>query len=126
MLSRWSKGRLRHCFYWLQAFGIVQTEGVINWTGSKWVENTLDGGFSVWLTDMKRSDGTRKKLKRWARWDLKDGEIVPEGSLLTLSKKAQTPSSNDKLKAECPAEARNSTSLDPMKHRRKFSRHFQT
>ncbi|CZS98035.1 uncharacterized protein RAG0_06926 [Rhynchosporium agropyri] len=78
-----------------------RTEGVINWTGSKWVENTLDGGFSVWLTDMKRSDGTTKKLKRWARWDLKDGEIVPEGSLLTLSKKAQTPSSNDKLKAEC-------------------------
>ncbi|KAL2072105.1 hypothetical protein VTL71DRAFT_11448 [Oculimacula yallundae] len=78
-----------------------RTEGLINWTGCKWVENTLDGGVSVWLKDIKRADGTTEELKRWARYDNVDPQFVPEGSFLALPKKEQLPAQDEKLKAEC-------------------------
>ncbi|KAH7370031.1 Mss4-like protein [Rhexocercosporidium sp. MPI-PUGE-AT-0058] len=78
-----------------------RTEGLIKWTGCKWVNDTLDGGISVWFKDIKRADGTQEALKRWACWDLKDGEFVPEGSLMTLPKKGEMPPKDDKLKAGC-------------------------
>ncbi|KAK0101617.1 hypothetical protein ONS95_006780 [Cadophora gregata] len=77
-----------------------RTEGLINWTGCKWIEDTLDGGISVWFKDMKRADGTKEGLRRWLRYDAEGGELVPEGSFLTLSKEAK-PLKDDKLKAQC-------------------------
>lgn len=78
-----------------------RTEGLINWVGCKWVEDTLDGGVSVWFKDIKRADGTREELKRWVRRDLEGADLVPEGSLVTLAKKEEIPVKNDKLKAYC-------------------------
>ncbi|KAH9213644.1 Mss4-like protein [Leptodontidium sp. 2 PMI_412] len=78
-----------------------RTEGLINWTGCKWVDNTLDGGISVWFKNIKRPDGTTEVLKRWARRDAGDVEFVPEGSLMTMPKKEEILARDDKLKAGC-------------------------
>ncbi len=78
-----------------------KTEGIVNWTGCKWVEDTLDGGISVWFNNIKRPDGTREELKRWVHYDLRDAKLVPEDALITLPAKKEAAIKNDKLKAQC-------------------------
>jgi hypothetical protein len=61
------------------------------------VEDTLDGGVSVWFREIKDADGTKRELKRWMLRD-GDGELVPEGTLEKLPQKKQ---SSEKLKGQC-------------------------
>jgi hypothetical protein len=75
-----------------------KTEGIIKWNGCKWVEDTLDGGLSVWFNDIVDADGTKRPLKRWMLQDRgKTEEFVPENSYRVLEKKR----ASDKLKAQC-------------------------
>jgi hypothetical protein len=37
------------------------TEGIIKWTGCKWVEDTLDEGISVWLKDIDDGGGKQRR-----------------------------------------------------------------
>jgi hypothetical protein len=79
-----------------------RTEGIINWTGCKWVKDTLDGGVSVWLRDIVGPDGTKKPLQRWMSQDWNGGELVPDHiplNVLPEEKKATTDSA--KLEAQC-------------------------
>lgn len=78
-----------------------KTEGIIKWNGCKWVEDTLDGGVSIWFNEIVDADGTKRPLKRWMLADDTRGEkaeLVPENSLRGLEKK---PPPSDKLKAQC-------------------------
>lgn len=76
---------------------------MIEWTGSKWVEDSLDGGVSVWFKDIHDQGGEKRGLKRWKLPDRGEGEeLVPEGSFTRLSSKAGPASGeSEKLKAEC-------------------------
>jgi hypothetical protein len=54
-----------------------KTEGIIEWTGCKYVEETLDGGVSVWLHDIISPEGGKRSLKRWELQDGKEGVLIP-------------------------------------------------
>ncbi|TVY34193.1 hypothetical protein LOCC1_G008540 [Lachnellula occidentalis] len=80
------------------------TEGVVGWSGCKWVADTLDGGVSVWLRDIGEAgvDGTKRPSKRWLLADeeqSRHGELVPDGTLETLPSDKKR--NADKLKAQC-------------------------
>ncbi|KAF4637114.1 hypothetical protein G7Y89_g976 [Cudoniella acicularis] len=86
---------------WHLATGIWdRTEGIIEWTGCKWVEDTLDGGVSVWLKEIVDQDGSTKALKRWMLPD-RGGELVPEGTFETLPKPSTNLEDQSTLKAQC-------------------------
>lgn len=70
----------------------------MRWTGCKWVEDTLDGGVSVWFKSITDPVGTNRPLKRWLLKD-GDGELVPENTLKILPKDNRKTA--DKLKAQC-------------------------
>lgn len=97
-----------HCFVqwmptasWHLATGLWdRTEGIIKWTGCKWVNDTLDGGISVWLKEIANQDGSKRELRRWMLQD-GDNELVPEGILTSLSEKLAKDESNLTLKAHC-------------------------
>jgi hypothetical protein len=61
------------------------------------VEDTLDGGVSVWFKEIVGLDGTRRVLKRWLLAD-RAGELVPEGTLEVLQPQKKV---SEKLKAQC-------------------------
>jgi len=73
------------------------TEGIIKWNGCKWVEDTLDGGVSVWFKEIEDADGSKRKLKRWMLKDADKG-LIPEG---TLEKLPPGKESSDRLKGQC-------------------------
>ena len=91
---------------WALATGLLErTEGVLEWTGCKWVKDTLDGGVSVWLSAiMNPAAGPKQQraLQRWMLQDGKDGDIVPADAL-----RKYTPShreegeEGERLKAQC-------------------------
>jgi len=101
-----------HCFFLVQepgvpartgiATGILdKTEGIVKWTGSKWVEDTLDGGVSVWFNEILDADGMKRPLKRWLLSDRGErAELVPENTLSVLDVKPLS----DKLEAQCHCE----------------------
>jgi hypothetical protein len=73
-------------------------DGIVKWTGFEWLEDTLDGGISVWLKAIKDSDGTEIPLKNWLRYD--SGQPISEDGLKALSKKKdKTPTK--RLHAQC-------------------------
>jgi hypothetical protein len=76
-----------------------RTEGIIQWTGSKWVEDTLDGGVSVWLNDIVDWDGKERKLQRWMLQDT--DALVPPGTLREYSRDKKNEGPDEKLKASC-------------------------
>jgi hypothetical protein len=81
------------------ATGLLErTEGIVNWNGCKWVEDTLDGGISVWLNDIIDADGTKRKLGRW-RLNDKGGELVPADSFKKLP--PQEKEAGERLEAQC-------------------------
>jgi hypothetical protein len=88
---------------WLVATGLLdRTEGVLKWTGCKWVEDTLDGGVSVWLNSIVDSDGTKRELKRWMLQDGENGEIVPAETLRELAPgKKVMEGEEERLDAQC-------------------------
>lgn len=86
---------------WLLATGLWdRTEGIINWTGCKFVEDTLDGGLSVWLNDIVDKDGRQRKLKRWLLQDGQREEVQP-GHLLGTSPPELDVRGQDRLDASC-------------------------
>lgn len=75
-----------------------KTEGIIKWSGCKWIEDTLDGGVSVWFNEISDDNGTKRPLKRWLLQDRGEKEeLVPENSLRVLESRP----SSDKLEAQC-------------------------
>ena len=79
-----------------------RTEGLINWLGSKWVEDTLDGGISIWLNDIVRPDGKKKPLQRWLLYDWEGGALVPDHTPLDALPEGKKVEPNlDKLEAQC-------------------------
>ncbi len=88
---------------WHLATGLWdRTEGIIAWLGCKWVEDTLDGGVSVWLRDIVGPDGKKKPLRRWLLQDWGGGQLVPDHmplNILPEEKKAIT--NPGKLEAQC-------------------------
>lgn len=89
---------------WHLATGLWdRTEGIINWTGCKWVEDADDGGVSVWFNKIVDADGKERKLKRWKLRD-GDGELVPNdgvGSLREFVRLKARDGSEDRLKGSC-------------------------
>lgn len=81
--------------WFLSTGGWDRTEGLIEWTGCKWVGDTLDGGCSVWFKEIMGLAGTKRDLKRWVGGD--DGDLVPEGTLEKLPEKKKS----ETLKVGC-------------------------
>ncbi len=68
---------------WQLATGIWdRTEGIVKWTGCKWVEDTRDGGISVWLKSILDPDGKTRDLERGRLNDTDGGEIAPDDTLV--------------------------------------------
>lgn len=78
-----------------------RTEGIINWTGSKYIESTLDGGISIWLNDIASPDGSKRALKRWTKYDRPGDELTPPEAFRSLPIKDKAISKDDKLTAQC-------------------------
>jgi hypothetical protein len=74
---------------------------VIRWTGCKWVEDTLDGGVSVWLKEIVEADGTKRILNSWMLQDGPDGQFVPPGLFTPSPKQKKIEGQEEKLKAQC-------------------------
>ena len=96
-------GNMHDVGTWAVATGLLdRTEGVLKWTGCKWVEDTLDGGVSIWLNSIVDFDGTRRELKRWMLQDGQDGELVPAHALRKFSPHEKIEeSSEERLNAQC-------------------------
>ena len=77
-----------------------RTEEVIKWTGCKFVQDTLDGGISVWLKDIVDKNGESRGLKRWLRQDRLNPEVSPDSFRKHTAPKTQE-GENDKLRASC-------------------------
>jgi hypothetical protein len=88
---------------WSLSTGLLdRTEGVLKWTGCKWVEDTLDGGISVWLNAITDADGSKRPLQRWLLQDSKErGESVPADALRKYTPPKQDGAGEEKLKAQC-------------------------
>lgn len=89
---------------WALATGLLdRTEGVLEWTGCKWVESTLDGGVSIWLNSITDTDGTKRDLKRWMLQDGEGGELVPADALRKYAppKKEGKEAGEERLNAQC-------------------------
>jgi len=86
---------------WALATGLWdRTEGIIDWTGCKFVEDTQDGGISVWLNDIVEADGKKRKLLRWKYQDA-GGELVPDGYLRDYVYLRPRGGSEERLHASC-------------------------
>jgi hypothetical protein len=86
---------------WAAATGLWdRTEGIVNWTGSKWVEDTMDGGVSSWLNDITDGDGKKMELRSWKGPD-GDNPLIEPGSLRESPDVQSREGSEDKLKASC-------------------------
>lgn len=77
-----------------------RTEGIINWTGCKFVDATEDGGISVWLSDIVDAEGKKRKLLRWKYQDVGE-DLVPEGYLRDYVRIKPRDGSEDRLQASC-------------------------
>lgn len=87
---------------WSLATGLLdRTEGVLKWTGCKWVEDTLDGGVSVWFSSITDADGSKRALQRWMLQDGKDGDLVPADTLRNYSPPEEEGTGEERLKAQC-------------------------
>ncbi|CAG8980161.1 hypothetical protein HYALB_00007400 [Hymenoscyphus albidus] len=87
---------------WHMSTGIWdKTEGIVNWTGTKWIEGTLDGGISVWLKDIEDQNGTKRALPRCLFNDGDGKELIAEGALQTLPPRERTKEQDEKLQARC-------------------------
>jgi hypothetical protein len=64
------------------------------------VEDTLDGGVSVWFNEIVDEGGKERKLKRWMLQD-GQGEQVQLGSLTSFIPLKSKDGSEDRLKASC-------------------------
>lgn len=76
-----------------------RTEGIVKWTGCEWVKDTLDGGISIWLKEIKDSEGNTTSMRRLLFDDFK-GELAPDNGLRTLPAKLDK-NPSEKLKAQC-------------------------
>lgn len=72
----------------------------MEWTGCKWVDDTLDGGVSVWLNDIVNQSGEKKKLQRWKLRD-GDGHVVNADALKKFTPTKESHGGEDILKAAC-------------------------
>jgi hypothetical protein len=85
---------------WLITTGVLEaTEGIVNWTGSKYVEGSLDGGISVWLNNITGKDGSLRPLKIWVGQD--DGPMVEDGALSKYTPAKSKNGTDAKLQAAC-------------------------
>lgn len=73
----------------------------MNWTGTKWIEGTLDGGISVWLNEIEDTDGKKRPLKRWLFNDGEGDELIPEGAMQKLPPRERSKEQDEKLQAGC-------------------------
>lgn len=86
---------------WRIATGLWnRTEGLIKWTGCKFVEGTIDGGISVWLNDIVDQDGKKRKLQRWKLQDI-DQEPVQDDVFQEYVRLGSHNGFGDRLKASC-------------------------
>lgn len=86
---------------WLVPCGIWdRTEGLINWTGCKFVERTLDGGVSVWFKEIGEGE-TKKPMKRWKLQLDEHSVLVPDEDLRWLPERVKTHEGEERLKAKC-------------------------
>ncbi|KAG9233371.1 Mss4-like protein [Amylocarpus encephaloides] len=76
-----------------------KTEGIMRWTGSKFIPGTGDGGISIWLRDIVEKDGSVRKLDRCSREITTS--LVPEVEYRSSSHIGRTPEPNTKLQAQC-------------------------
>ncbi|KAE9369722.1 hypothetical protein N431DRAFT_427876 [Stipitochalara longipes BDJ] len=79
-----------------------RTEGIVDWKNCKWVEDTLDGGISVWLKEIVGPDGKKKPVPRYMLQDWNGGALVPDHiplNVLPEEKKVHT--NPNKLEAQC-------------------------
>jgi len=95
--------KVSHNQAWHLATGpLDRTEGIVNWLNCKWVEDTLDGGISVWLKEIVGPDGKKKPIPRYMLQDWNNGALVPDDiplNVLPEEKKALT--DPNKLEAQC-------------------------
>jgi hypothetical protein len=85
---------------WSITTGVLETtEGIVNLTGCKYIEGSLDGGISIWLKDIADKDGTLKPLKRWAAQD--DEPPIEDDILTHLSSAKPEVSADARLTAAC-------------------------
>lgn len=86
---------------WALATGLLdRTEGIMKWTGCKWVEDTLDGGISVWLNSITDADGSKRELHRWMLQDGEGGKLVPADALQKYAPPKKE-AGEEKLHAQC-------------------------
>jgi hypothetical protein len=79
-----------------------RTEEIVNWLGTKWVTDTLDGGISVWLKKIVGPDGKTQPLKRWMLQDWDGGALVPDHlPLNVLPEEKKAHANPEKLEAQC-------------------------
>lgn len=93
-----------HSNTWKVATGIWdRTDGIIDWMGSKWIDETLDGGLSVALHTIKVADGVDHPLGRWMLNDIQSGRAVeaPPEQLLRYERPELPNDSEDRLAASC-------------------------
>jgi len=95
--------KVSHNQSWHLATGLLdRTEGIVNWINCKWVEDTLDGGISVWLKEITGPDGKKKPIPRYMLQDWNGGALVPDHiplNVLPEEKKVHT--NPNKLEAQC-------------------------
>jgi len=77
-----------------------RTEGIIKWTGCKFVSDTRDGGISVWMRDIVDQSGESRGLRRWLRQDGINPEASPESFRKLVDTKTQG-GADEKLRASC-------------------------
>ncbi|KAH8590845.1 hypothetical protein B0O99DRAFT_691155 [Bisporella sp. PMI_857] len=77
-----------------------RTEGVIRWSGCKYVADTLDGGVSIWLrTAFDDPAGHERSLSRWLLQD--SGTEVPPSQLRKLKRKEGEGREKERLEGSC-------------------------
>lgn len=91
---------------WTLATGLLdRTEGILRWTGCKYMDSTIDGGVGVWLNSITDADGTKRELQKWTEQDGTEGGIVPADALPKHTPppppKSDQEFGEEKLKASC-------------------------
>jgi hypothetical protein len=86
---------------WHIASGLLnRTEGILRWTGCEWLGDTLDGGISIWLKEIKDSDGKKRPLNRWLLDDCQEKNVPSDDELVVLPVTDNNQPS-EILKAQC-------------------------
>ena len=77
-----------------------QTEGIIKWTGCKFVEDTIDGGISMWIKNIVERHGDKRKFNIWLGQDGSNPDAFYESFPEPMFSRSQG-GEDGKLRASC-------------------------